>query len=462
MNDYYYTNRNYIKNEDYSNNYYTPRIIQNDVFRNFLINEKKDNTQKRFYPPRKKEILPNYKNIKSIITNYRTEINTKFDIKDTLFKEIQKSDLRTYSEFAKNFSEYYFGPNGYITKNNPELKKFHKHKERQRKKINLTTKIYAGRWQYLEENPNYKSYLARLKNSRRQILNIGGNFSTEDDFTQKLHDIFLRGSKKPFRKNENKEEKNKENNSTQNIFEYTSIGTFKKNSRKKINKINKNKISLNISPNNLIKKIRDDNNNSIIRNKNKTLSNYHPKNKIKNIFLKEHLIKKENLQKKKYFSNLKLSIKSKINSLNNPVKKMRNEIFLIKKKNETFYNFREDKDKYKYKEDIKVIGEDDQRETDEFMEKFVKKVFRQNIQDKGNTNPRKIFFTYFENGNNTVRESLKNFVRGIGKIKEEERKLRYEKTIREQFKSNWKTIGKLAKELDDLKIKSKLNFESKG
>ena len=141
---------------------------------------------------------------------------------------------------------------------------------------------------------------------------------------------------------------------------------------------------------------------------------------------------------------------------------MRNEIFLIKKKNETFYNFREDKDKYKYKEDIKVIGEDDQRETDEFMEKFVKKVFRQNIQDKGNTNPRKIFFTYFENGNNTVRESLKNFVRGIGKIKEEERKLRYEKTIREQFKSNWKTIGKLAKELDDLKIKSKLNSESKG
>ena len=61
-----------------------------------------------------------------------------------------------------------------------------------------------------------------------------------------------------------------------------------------------------------------------------------------------------------------------------------------------------------------------------------------------------------------MRESLKNVVRGIGKIKEEERKLRYEKTIREQFKSNWKTIGKLAKELDDLKIKSKLNFESKG
>ena len=75
-----------------------------------------------------------------------------------------------------------------------------------------------------------------------------------------MHDIFLRGSKKPFRKNENKEEKNKENNSTQNIFEYTSIGTFKKNSRKKFNKINKNKISLNISPNNLIKKIRDANN----------------------------------------------------------------------------------------------------------------------------------------------------------------------------------------------------------
>ena len=185
-------------------------------------------------------------------------------------------------------------------------------------------------------------------------------------------------------------------------------------------------------------------------------NSFRGKNKL-NIFLKDRLFEKEKLKKKKYFSNLKITINTKINSMNNPVKEMRKEIFLIKKKNRTFHTFRENKDKYK--EDIQVIGEDAQKDTDDFIDKFIKKAFRNQIKDKKNNNPKKIFFTYFENKGNTVRESLKNFVKNIAKIKEEERKVKYSKSIREQFRSNFKLIKKLGKELDELKIKKAIVFD---
>jgi len=77
--------------------------------------------------------------------------------------------------------------------------------------------------------------------------------------------------------------------------------------------------------------------------------------KIKNIFKKERLFEKQIRMKKKYFSNLKLTINKKINLLENPLKGMEEKINSIRKGNRTINTFEENKDKYR--EDIKVIGE---------------------------------------------------------------------------------------------------------
>ena len=457
----YYTERNYNSNyNNYSNNnYYTTQINQNSLFRNFLIDENVEDSRKKFFVPKKKEILPSYRNLKERIEEGRRDIKSHYNIKDTLFKDIHLKDLSLYSKFAKNFSLYFFGPNGIVTENNMHLKTHYnlKHKKNKRK---LNAKIYAGRWLYLDENPKYVRYIARLKNNRKQILNIGGNFSTEDDFTQKLHDIYIKGSKKKYLK-ENKDY----NTPKKNIFEFTAIDkpSYKKkkknpNSLKKyIDKKNINNLllntSLNFKPKNFYNYTSEEIKNKTMYNDNNSSRG---KNKL-NIFLKDRLFEKEKSKKKKYFSNLKLTINTKIDSMNNPVKEMKKEIFLIKKKNKTFHTFRENKDKYK--EDIQVIGEDAQKDTDDFMDKFIKKVYRNQLQNKKNNNPKKIFFTYFENKGNTVRESLKNFVKNIEKIKEEERKIKYSKSIREQFRSNFKLIKKLGNELDKLKIKKAILFD---
>ena len=454
----YYTERNYSKNDNFSNNYYSDRLNQNSLFRNFLINENIESSKKKFFAPKKKEILPSYTNIKERIEKGRIDIKSKFNIDNTLFRDIQSKDILVYSQFAKNISEYFFGPFGIITESNVNLKKYHNLKE-QIKKKELVSKIYAGNWLYLDENPKYNRYIARLKNNRKLLLNMRGNFTTEDDFTQKLHSIYLKSSKK---KNVKEEEKTPE----KNIFEFTSIGKpYKRKSsispKKSINKEKINKLILNISPN-FFGKSRNKNIYSIEQKKNKTMYNvdsYTRKKTIKNIFLKDRLNEKANKKKKKYFSNLKLTINNKINSLKSPIKNMREQIFTIKNNNKVFHTFGENKDKYK--EDIEVIGGDDRKdkENEDFMEYFIKKAYQFQVQNKRKLIPRKMFFTYYEKRGNPIRESLKEFVRNIEKTKEEERKRRYGKTIRNQFHNNFRLIKKLGKELDELKIKKKMLFD---
>ena len=455
----YYTERTYSNSINRSiNNNYTSRINFNSLFRNFLVDENVDDS-KKFFVNKKKEILPSYTNIKERIEEGRKDIKSKFNIESTLFREIQLKDLVSYSNIAKKISQYFFGPNGIITKRNINLKKFHKSREKKQKE-NFNTKIYAGTWLYLDENPKYTRFLARLKNNRKKILNIGGNFSTEDDYAQKLHYTYLKGSRKNKLK-EIKEEKTPE----KYIFEFTTINrpyNIKKalTQRKYINKDKINHLLLNTSPNFFEKNSR--NINSIEQKRNKTMYNdkftSRKKSKIKTIYLRERLFEKENKKKKKYFSNMKLTINKKLDTMNNPIRNMKKVIYLIKKNNKVFHTFGENKEKYK--EDIKVIGEDDQKDTDDFMDNFIKKAYKIHLQNRKNYNPRKIFFTYYENKGNTARESLKKFMRNIEKIKDEERKIKYGKSIRDIFKNNIRTIEHLGKELDELKIKNKRLFDN--
>ena len=59
----YYTERNYSLTANNQNFYKTERLKPNNIFRSFLIKENADNSSK-YFRFKKKEILPEYANIK--------------------------------------------------------------------------------------------------------------------------------------------------------------------------------------------------------------------------------------------------------------------------------------------------------------------------------------------------------------------------------------------------------------
>ena len=66
-----------------------------------------DDSRKKFFAPKKKEILPSYTNLKEKIETGRSQIKSYFNIKDSIFKEIQVKDLISYSKFAKNIADFF-------------------------------------------------------------------------------------------------------------------------------------------------------------------------------------------------------------------------------------------------------------------------------------------------------------------------------------------------------------------
>ena len=112
--------------------------------------------------------------------------------------------------------------------------------------------------------------------------------------------------------------------------------------------------------------------------------------------------------------------------------------------------------KAKYKEDIKVIVDDYQKDIDKNMNEFVKTNYKNQLIKKKSTIPIKIHFSYYDNGKNNIRESVKDFIRNISRTKQEQKEKKYGKTIREKFEINFNTIEHLGINLDNLKIKNKL------
>ena len=460
----YYTDRDY---EFIDNNYFfykTARLRLNNIFRSFLIKENADNTSK-YIRNKKKEILPEYSNIKKKFNHHISEIKSYFDIENTIFKEIKSKDILAYSKFAKDLKAYLFGPKGMITQKNYHLKKYYN--SQGMSKIGLNTKIYAGRWEFLEENLKYSRYIQRLKSNHKKILNIGGHFSTEEDVGHKVHDLYLkRKAKKENKINENRKnlEKNRRRHSlvndinqlkifNKNIFEFTAIDSItKRNSVQGQNYYSKSPASFHEK-----KKINIINNSSTTQNKSKdkTLSEIRHKklmlNKIKNIFKKEKIKRQINKENKRHFKKLKININTKLNLVTEPSKNLLEKIYTIKKNNETNYNFRNNKNKYK--EDIKVIGEDDKRDNDENMNIFLKTNYKNQLIKKNSSIPAKIHFSYYDRSKLHIHNSIKDFIRNIGKVKQEEREKRYGKNIRDQFQNNIKTIKQLVVNLETLTSK---------
>ena len=445
-----YTERNYYKTQ---NNF----LNSNDIFRNFLIRENADHSSK-LYHYKRKEILPDYTSIRKKIKNRVKEIKSYYDIKGTIFKEIKSNDTMLYNKFKKDVTLFFFGPKGTITQKSRKLKKYYELKNKN--KVGLTTKIYAGRWEYYENANTQNRYMDRLKNARKKILAIGGNFSTEESLEDRIHHFASKIKIKDKKEDDNLvidrnilQKKLRRfsvvNNTTpMNLFHKSFFETsIEPRSRKNIiddlNDIgefrsnNRRGTTINTLP-------------SILRDNTQRNKSYKIPDlkKMKNFFKKQKIIEKMTREKKQHLKKLSEKINLKLISIIGNNKVLNDNMDVIKKKNEVSYTDRSRREKFK--EDVKVIGEDDKKDNYDNLTKFMEINSKYKGKKDSKTAPSKIYFSYYDQSRNYIHKSVKEFVRNIWKNKEEEREKKYYKNVRQKFKENQDLIIQLGMNLDNL------------
>ena len=448
----YYTERNFNKTD--SNFFKTSTI-----FSNFLVDENYENSMK-FQNSKRREILPEYSNIKNKIKHQIKEVKSYFNIKNTIFKEIKSKDVILYNKFKKDVTLYFFGPKGKITQNNPKLKKYYQIKYKNR--IGLNTKIYAGRWEYFENSYKYNRYIDRLKNTRKKMLKMGGNFSTEEDIEDRIHHIYLSKTNESRKKEDEDDLKIDKKILQKKLRRFSVI-----NSLNSINIFQKNFFETSIDPNNKNRRKESYNNLRILtantmrnastnslphilkENKSKKkVYNLSDLAKIKNILKRKKILEKIKRDKKEHYKKLNFALNLKLNSIIGNSKNLVDNMETIKKKNLTSYTDRSNKEKYK--EDIKIMSEDEKKNNYDYMIKFMKN--NSKIQRKKDIQsvPYKIYFSYYDQSRNNIHKSVKEYVRNIWRIKEEERERKYFNNVRNKFEANRKLMMQLGMNLDNL------------
>jgi predicted nucleotide-binding protein (sugar kinase/HSP70/actin superfamily) len=106
---------------------------------------------------------------------------------------MQSKNSFAMSLFKKGFRQMFFGPKGIVTRKSAELRSYHKSFE---SKFDLNTKIFAGSLDYYDYLSGYNSFFERLKNSRKKMLKINGNFTITNNMQEKMHAAYLEYEKK--------------------------------------------------------------------------------------------------------------------------------------------------------------------------------------------------------------------------------------------------------------------------
>ena len=158
---------------------------KNYLFNHFLIKENKDYFSDKKYIPQK-EIMPEYIDINTQIQKKINDIREFYNL-IPIFKDMQSKNSYVMTIFKKGFKDIFFGPKGIVTRKSSELIRYYKSFE---SKSNLNSKIYAGSLDYYDYLSNYNSFFERLKNSRRKMLKINGNFSVANDNWEKLRAFY--------------------------------------------------------------------------------------------------------------------------------------------------------------------------------------------------------------------------------------------------------------------------------
>ena len=215
------------------------------MFHNFLINENKRNYTKEIDKNNiqglsKKDIMPKYTNINKEIKKKASDLRKCFNIKNSIFKEMQsKNNSLTYKELMSYLGKYFFGPNGIVTEKYKFLRDYY---EERNLKIGLSNRIYAGTLDYFFILSHYNSYSQRLNLTKEKLLSLSNNLAIASSAFDKVNQKAI---------NKVRHNKNNKNYVLLNIKNSFSAGK---------NMAKNNNINNNSKDNSQINKINDGNN----------------------------------------------------------------------------------------------------------------------------------------------------------------------------------------------------------
>ena len=155
------------------------------MFHNFLINENKKSQESEYNNTPTKDIMPQYTNINKEIKKRTNDLRKYFNIKNTIFKEMQsKQNSLMYKEYMSYLGKYFFGPNGVVTEKYKFLRDYY---EALNLKIGLNNRIYAGTLDYFFLFPQNNSYSQRLNSTKQKLLSLSKNLAVASNQFDKIN-----------------------------------------------------------------------------------------------------------------------------------------------------------------------------------------------------------------------------------------------------------------------------------
>ena len=155
------------------------------MFHNFLINENKKSQESEYNNTPTKDIMPQYTNINKEIKKRTNDLRKYFNIKNTIFKEMQsKQNSLMYKEYMSYLGKYFFGPNGVVTEKYKFLRDYY---EALNLKIGLNNRIYAGTLDYFFLFPQNNSYSQRLNSTKQKLLSLSKNLAVATNQFDKIN-----------------------------------------------------------------------------------------------------------------------------------------------------------------------------------------------------------------------------------------------------------------------------------
>ena len=181
MNLTFYQNNKEKENIHLFTNYnFNPRkkrLLFPSIFSNFETEkiQPEEITQKKTSST--KIYLPVYRNIKKEMFKMKSEINSLYNIKHSIFKQMKsRYNSIIYQNFVKGLGKYFFGPYGIVTKRYKFLKEFYTYKSY------LNTRIYAGQLEYYNlPIKQFNQVTARENEVKKRRLSLSTNFAVVFD-----------------------------------------------------------------------------------------------------------------------------------------------------------------------------------------------------------------------------------------------------------------------------------------
>ena len=180
MNLTFYQNNKEKENINLFTNYNFYQRKKPLLFPSIFSNFETEKIQPQEISPKKiktKVYLPIYRNIKTEILKMKNEVNSLYNIKNSIFKHMKsRFNSVIYKNFVKGFGKYFFGPFGVVTKRYKLLKEYYTYKS------TLNTRIYAGKLLYYNfPIKKFDQVTARQNEVKKRRLSLSTNFAVVFD-----------------------------------------------------------------------------------------------------------------------------------------------------------------------------------------------------------------------------------------------------------------------------------------